>query len=221
MNRPIAYEGKEPFIFISYSHKDSDRVMPIIEGLQQRGFRVWYDEGIEWGSHWDEEIFNHLAGSAHVVAFVTENFLQSENCMDEIHYAKEKQKGPLILYLDNLELPERMKYRYGRIQALALPRFENMHAFMDALCRSRTLSPCCGAAAPAIPKQTPAKPVVAPAVPSQQELEQWTQEGTSHYNKGEYAEAVRWYRKAAEQGHARAQCNLGYCYANGQGVTKD
>ena len=40
MNRPIAYEGKEPFIFISYSHKDSDRVVPIIEGLQQRGFRV-------------------------------------------------------------------------------------------------------------------------------------------------------------------------------------
>ena len=35
------------------------------------------------------------------------------------------------------------------------------------------------------------------------------------------AEAVKWYRKAAEQNDAWAQFNLGYCYANGQGVAKD
>ena len=35
------------------------------------------------------------------------------------------------------------------------------------------------------------------------------------------AEAVRWYRMAAEQGHASAQLNLGYMYANGEGVLKD
>ena len=37
----------------------------------------------------------------------------------------------------------------------------------------------------------------------------------------DYAEAVRWWRKAAEQGDADAQYNLGWCYANGEGVTKD
>ncbi len=35
------------------------------------------------------------------------------------------------------------------------------------------------------------------------------------------AEAVRWYRKAAEQGYAQAQFNLGVVYANGRGVAKD
>ena len=34
-------------------------------------------------------------------------------------------------------------------------------------------------------------------------------------------EAVKWFRKAAEQNHAQAQCDLGVCYANGQGVAKD
>ena len=29
---------------------------------------------------------------------------------------------------------------------------------------------------------------------------------------------MKWYRKAAEQGHANAQCNLGYCYKYGEGV---
>ena len=34
-------------------------------------------------------------------------------------------------------------------------------------------------------------------------------------------EAVKWYRKAAEQNDAEAQNDLGACYANGQGVAKD
>jgi TPR repeat protein len=37
----------------------------------------------------------------------------------------------------------------------------------------------------------------------------------------DYAEAVKWYRKAAEQNHSGAQSNLGVCYATGQGVLKD
>src|ERR1039457_360923 len=35
------------------------------------------------------------------------------------------------------------------------------------------------------------------------------------------AEALKWYRKAAEQGNVRAQYHLGYCYFKGQGVTQD
>lgn len=33
--------------------------------------------------------------------------------------------------------------------------------------------------------------------------------------------AVMWYRKAAEQGHVKAQYNLGHCYYNGKGITQD
>jgi TonB family protein len=46
------------------------------------------------------------------------------------------------------------------------------------------------------------------------------------YDKGQgvtqdYAEAVRWYKLAAEQGDVRAQFNLGFMYDKGQGVTQD
>ena len=34
-------------------------------------------------------------------------------------------------------------------------------------------------------------------------------------------ETVKWSGQAAEQNYAPAQFNLGYCYANGQGVRKD
>jgi len=35
------------------------------------------------------------------------------------------------------------------------------------------------------------------------------------------AEAVRWYRLAADQGHVSAPVHLGFIYANGQGVPQD
>ena len=45
--------------------------------------------------------------------------------------------------------------------------------------------------------------------------------GASFFNEKDYTEAVNWYRKSAEQGHAGGQANLGYMYRNGFGVTKD
>jgi TPR repeat protein len=36
----------------------------------------------------------------------------------------------------------------------------------------------------------------------------------------DYKEAVKWYRKATDQGHAMAQNNLGVMYGRGEGVLK-
>ena len=57
--------------------------------------------------------------------------------------------------------------------------------------------------------------------PVDPELEKIFQKGYTAYNNKNYAEAVKWYRKAAEQGHATAQNNLGVCYDRGQGVEKN
>ena len=37
----------------------------------------------------------------------------------------------------------------------------------------------------------------------------------------DYTQAVQWYRKAAEQGDAEAQYNLGLMYYKGEGVRQD
>ena len=50
------YEGTLPYLFVSYAHKNDAAVLEIISTLQSRGFRVWYDEGIEAGSEWPESI---------------------------------------------------------------------------------------------------------------------------------------------------------------------
>ncbi len=45
--------------------------------------------------------------------------------------------------------------------------------------------------------------------------------GMAAYNLGDYAAALREWRPLAEQGHAKAQNNLGHMYRFGQGVPQD
>jgi TPR repeat protein len=47
------------------------------------------------------------------------------------------------------------------------------------------------------------------------------EDGDAAHKRGDYAEAVKWYRKAAEQGDAEAQSRLGFLYYMGQGVPQD
>ena len=82
-----AYEGKENYIFISYSHKDTEKVLPIMKKLHDLGCRIWYDEGIAPGSEWPEDIAQHLNNSSMVIAFVSPNSMASVNCRREINFA--------------------------------------------------------------------------------------------------------------------------------------
>ncbi len=56
---------------------------------------------------------------------------------------------------------------------------------------------------------------------SPEEIEQWYQEALKCEEEQDYKTAVTWCRKAADQGHARAQHSLGFYYVNGKGVKQD
>ena len=45
--------------------------------------------------------------------------------------------------------------------------------------------------------------------------------GKTFYDDEDYAEAVKWYRRAANKGNAEAQNDLGLCYYYGEGVEED
>ena len=72
----------------------------------------------------------------------------------------------------------------------------------------------------AAPEQRTTTPAPSTASPISYSSSECYNKGVSCEENSDYINAVYWYRKAAEQGHAGAQCNLGVCYANGQGVNK-
>ena len=244
-NYVAPYEGNEPFVFVSYAHKDSATVEPLIRGLLSRGVRVWYDAGLEAGADWLIRIGEQLERSSSVVAFVSRNYEESHNCRSEISFAIEERKNLVIVYLEPREnLNAGMRMHLCSFHALYYFRYEKADAFLDALVGESVLKPAVGSAEPekicsdsrpitfdtivfSDEGKNPAE--VTPDDSSEemreesfaQNAEGWFAYAEKLWNAGKFDTAVAWYRKAAEQDHAQAQCKLGFCYLNGNGVQRN
>lgn len=160
------YEGTENYIFVSYAHKDAGVVIPVVEALQQNGFRVWYDSGIEAGTEWPEYIETHLKNSDRVLIFMSEAAVESRNCRNEINFAADAQKEMLVIYLEDVELRYGMKLQLGSTQSMFKDRHLSDESFIRELCEAKLLQSCKGdagsaepltQAAPQTPKQTQKK----------------------------------------------------------------
>ena len=91
------YEGGRPFLFISYSHRQSAQVVDTVRILHDRGYRLWYDEGIPAGSDWPANIASHMRFCERVVFFLHEKALASPNCFSEIRTAARLKKPMLAV----------------------------------------------------------------------------------------------------------------------------
>ena len=113
---PKAYEGAEPYCFVSYAHINSDRVYPIVEQLMQRGIRLWYDDGIEAGSDFREFIAEKIRDSWQVLLFASHESIQPGFVRNEINYALHCGKPILRVNLDDVELTPGMELSLGGMQ---------------------------------------------------------------------------------------------------------
>ena len=128
-----AYSGNDPYIFVSYAHKDSEIVLPIIASLQKK-YNVWFDEGLHYGKEWDEEIIEKLKNCSMFIFMVTNASLCSQNCKDELEFAREKNKTFVNIYIQpNTETPEWFKFRFGRFHWCNLYTFSSCDEAIEDL----------------------------------------------------------------------------------------
>ena len=113
-----AYQGDQPYIFISYAHKDSEVVYGEITELHENGFNIWYDEGIEASNEWPEEIANAVIGCSVFLVFISPRSTASVNCRNEINLALNEGKPFLAIHLEESSLPPGLRLRMGDLQAI-------------------------------------------------------------------------------------------------------
>lgn len=150
---PPAYEGEKNYIFISYAHKDSEKVFPAIKGLEDAGYPVWYDAGIQVGSEWPDYIAEHLLGSSLVIAFISASSIESDNCRQEIVYALDKHKHVLTVRLDESKLKPGMEMQLNLCQSLLAFKHSTVESYVDELVRAPFIAQCLSMEQPDIPKR--------------------------------------------------------------------
>lgn len=121
----LHYDESKPFLFVSYAHKDTEKVVPIIERLQKEGYNVWYDDGIDPGTEWDENIAKHVINCSYFVAFISKSYIDSDNCKDELNYSRDLKKEQLLVYLEDVVLPDGMAMRLNRLQAIWWNKYDD------------------------------------------------------------------------------------------------
>jgi hypothetical protein len=119
MDQPFAaYTGDKPYVFVSYSHRDSSAVYPELTWLRESGFNIWYDEGIEAGSEWREELAKAIEAARLVIYFVTHDSVQSENCRKEINFAVDEGIPLIAIHLEKVKLPSGLRLTLSDRQAI-------------------------------------------------------------------------------------------------------
>lgn len=141
----MKFSENKPYIFFSYAHKNAERSLEIIKKLEEHGYNVWFDEGIEVGTEYSDYIAEHIECCRVFVCVINENYLNSRFCLDEIGFALDNHKEVLMIYEDeirNLSIPAGLKMRTGRHQAVFINRSRSMDAFYEELFASSILKPC-------------------------------------------------------------------------------
>lgn len=136
------YEGTAPYIFISYSHRDLDRIRPILQGLADRGYRFWYDEGIDPGTEWPESIADHLQRSAVCIAIMSPFSAVSRNCRREINFALSKNIELLTLYIEPTEISPGMEMQLSTHQSIMGYTYPDPASLLDRIGSLDVLSLC-------------------------------------------------------------------------------
>ena len=91
-------------VFVSYHHEDRERVRPLVEAMQARGWEVFWDTVIGIGELWRDVIDDRLDHARAVCVVWTENSVTSRWVREEAE--RGGQRGVLVpVRLDRVEQP--------------------------------------------------------------------------------------------------------------------
>ena len=132
----IPYEGEDPYIFISYSHKDSDLVFPLINQLNSKGYRIWLDKGLNGGDEFHAQICRHIKNASAVIVFLSPYSNKSRYIAKEIDVAFKNSKPIVPVFLKETVLSDTLEILLGSYQHLFFYKYENDDEFIEKLLSS-------------------------------------------------------------------------------------
>ena len=129
-------------IFISYSSKDREQALQLIEMLSSAGLSVWIDQaGLEVSNSWSKEIVAAINDCKAFLVLLSPNSLESHNVIKEVSLASEKRKKILPLELEPITLTEDFEYQLAGIQRTSMTNIDSIIRALGKLGLEATQAP--------------------------------------------------------------------------------
>lgn len=121
------------YIYISSSSADFKKIRPVIKKLEKDGFKVVLSTGAECKK--GIKMSGLIKECDLFLAFISSNYVKDEDCLDQLHYAKDKtvKVDRLLIYIDEVDLPDELKMSYGRFQAIYMCGYKKIGDFFEKL----------------------------------------------------------------------------------------
>mgnify|MGYP000979242889 CR=1 FL=1 len=121
------------YIYISSSSADSKKIRPVIKKLEKDGFKVVLSTDAECKK--GIKMSGLIKKCDLFLAFISSNYLKDEDCLDQLHYARNKtvEEERLLIYVDEVDLPDSFEMRYGRFQAIYMCKYKKIGDFFQKL----------------------------------------------------------------------------------------
>lgn len=215
-------------VFISYSRKDFNEVNALISRLETclPQLNLWFDiTGIESGEEFQDKIISAIDNSSYILFAISDNSLASSWTKDEVMYAKNTNKKIIPILLKNGCLKGWFLFTFGRIDCIDSTNELQFNKLIDNLSKWINIDTS-GSSCKISDELKNTIKLAELGVPEAQYHLGLSYFSNTDFESGanfikDYKQAVKWYTKAAEQGHVQAQVQLGICYKNGLGVNID
>lgn len=198
-------------IFISYSTKDREQVLSVVENLRAYGYCVWMDkEGIRSGDPSFKRTLVEAIEDAHLVLFFSsQNSNNSEWTAKEIGIAVEQRKYIIPIKLDSTPYGKSVKFDLVNCDYIDYSSMQKRREASEKLYSSISSK---------LGRQSTTE--------FHKQANETLVKIAEKYRTGngvprDYSFAAALYKKAADQGNPIAQCNLASMYAKGLGVSQN
>lgn len=113
-----------PYVFICYAHDERDTVVEQIDWLRSQGLTVWFDEAMEAGSRWSDDLARAVEGCSAFLYFLSPRSVSSRYCLDEVHFALECSRPIVPVEIAPVTLTPGLKLSIGGTHRLFMHRME-------------------------------------------------------------------------------------------------
>ena len=126
-------DAENKYIFISYAHKNSEAVLPILHSLQEEKIKLWFDEGIEVGSEWPATLQQKISECGLFMPFISNEFVESKNCKKEVFLANSLNLPMLPIYLEECKLKDELALQLAQADCIRRRDFEENIFFKNSI----------------------------------------------------------------------------------------
>lgn len=88
--------------FVSYAHNDSNIVKKLISSIKNRNYPVWFDEELNVGDRWRDELARAIIDSTGVIVMMSPASATSEYVQSEVSLARKTNRRVLPVMLSEL-----------------------------------------------------------------------------------------------------------------------